>query len=86
MSLPNSGWRPIPCWVADRLRPGMTVLSSLSDLGGEYGEPQVYTEWGTEDGRPLMREWRYPSGYFDGSDRRPCEHLVAPTTLLKTVV
>jgi hypothetical protein len=47
---------------------GVSVIGSRSDLGGEYGPPEVYTEWGYDDGWPVLRDCRWP-----GSDR-PCEH------------
>ena len=30
---------------------GMRVYSSLTDPDGDFGRPQVFTEWGTKDGR-----------------------------------
>lgn len=78
MSLPDSMWVPIPCLTADLIRqhPQVVPTEGRSDIGGEFGEPCVYTEWGLrDDDIPVMREWRYPSRVPGEPDPRPCEHL-----------
>jgi hypothetical protein len=80
MSLPKSGWVPIPCLTADLIRqhPEVRPHASRTDMTGEFGEPCIYTEWGIEvngEDIPVMREWRYPSRVPGEPDRRPCEHL-----------
>jgi hypothetical protein len=61
------------------------VYSSLTDLGGEFGQPVVETVWcraETPD-EPILKGVRHP-GYPVGDaivpDRAPCEHyFIAPT-------
>lgn len=44
-------------------------ISTLTDLSGEFGEPEVYTKWGHRDSEePLLEDYLWPD-----SDR-PCEH------------
>ena len=50
---------------------GWSVISGLTDLDGEFGEPKVDTTWGKENQR--IRDIRYP-GSEGGDDARPCEH------------
>lgn len=76
-------WTPITCVEADALRPGLKPYASLTDTEGTFGEPTIYTEWGTEDGA-VLRDWRYPAKWdgltWDGPrepDVRPCEHMQA---------
>ena len=73
-----TAWVAIPCRTADVIRshPAIKPLSGRSDLGGEYGPPEVYTEWGFEDDTAVMREHRYPDP-DGGSDRKPCTHYIA---------
>lgn len=48
---------------------GIRVIAGRSDLGGEFGEPSVFSEWGyVATGQPVLRDYRWPE-----SDR-PCEH------------
>jgi hypothetical protein len=60
---------------------GLTVHSSLTDHYGQYGLPKVFTEWGTYEGEPVLRDVRHPAedlGHnLDAKDRLPCEHYVA---------
>ena len=75
----NDGWRRITCEESDRLMAlhgdCWGVTSSLTDLGGQFGEPEVYTEWGDRDTeRPMLRNRRYPQLGSGGPDRKPCEH------------
>ena len=76
-------WVDVACFVADVIRHSdhVTVYASHTDLSGEHGAPEVYTEWGIKalpDGRerPVLREWRFPSALADGPDRLPCRHAV----------
>lgn len=72
-------WQDVDCDTATeilyaaRAKTGTTVLAGSTDMDGEFGEPQMYREWGTIDGSPLMREWTY----FDRDTDR-CRHM-APT-------
>ena len=75
-------WRRVTCEERDDVYnagiDGWGVGSSLTDLDGLYGEPQMFTEWwdkATE--RPVLRDRRYPSREFGRADLRPCEHFVA---------
>ena len=48
---------------------GISVLSGCTDMSGEItGRPYVMTEWGYDDGTPVLRDERWPD-----SDRT-CEH------------
>jgi len=72
-------WRRVSCEERDDVYnagiDGWGVGSSLTDLDGLYGEPQMFTEWwdkATE--RPVLRDRRYPSRDLGRRDLRPCEH------------
>jgi hypothetical protein len=48
------GWREITCAESSEIRNAAPhVLSSLTDLTGQFGRPVVYTEWGNDDGATL---------------------------------
>jgi hypothetical protein len=47
---------------------GIGVLSSITDPDGTYGRSRVFTEWGYDYDRPVLRDERWPN-----SDQ-PCEH------------
>lgn len=75
------GWVRVACEVADVIRHSehVTPYGGRSDLGGQYGDPEVYTEWGLKNSEKevaVMREYRWPAPDFDGPDTRPCEHWV----------
>jgi hypothetical protein len=94
-----SDWRKITCEERETLvqergyvhhaqapRPdGLTVHASLTDQYGEYGLPKVFTEWGTSDGTPLLRDVRHPAEDLEhnptAKDRLPCEHYVPEATV-----
>ena len=71
-----TGWHEMTCEQSEtvlEVHRGLSsfqVESSLSDLGGTYGEPIVFTEWWYDD-KPLMRDYRWPH------KGRPCEHYGA---------
>jgi hypothetical protein len=79
-----SGWRQITCQEREDLvtrlgrsyngfsaESGIGVLASKTDIDGEYGTPEIYTEWGRKaTDEPVLRDYRWPN-----SDR-PCEHYV----------
>lgn len=74
-------WVPITCAERDALyrdhAHGWSVGASLTDLGGQYGDPSVFTEWWdalTEE--PCLRDWRFPSLSSGAPDMKPCEHHV----------
>lgn len=52
---------------------GWSVISGLTDLDGEFGEPKVDTTW-EKNGR-TVRDVRYP-GAPGEPDAAPCEHYV----------
>lgn len=86
-------WRKITCeereaivrergyYYPDQRAGGLAVHSSLTDHYGEYGLPKVFTEWGTYEGEPVLRDVRHPAEDLehnpDAKDRLPCEHYVA---------
>jgi len=81
-----NGWRKITCAERDDLyfTSGLDLvpIASRTDLGGEFGDPEMFTEWGdraTE--KPLLRDYRWPPRYREEPstllpDTRPCEHYV----------
>lgn len=51
----------------------LTVWSGLTDLDGEYGDPCMFTEWGSPDStRPIVADLRWTAE----DDKRPCEHRI----------
>lgn len=66
-----AGWRQVSCEERDELFAAVDcALSTLTDIAGHYGPPVIYTEWGTTEGTPLLRD------YMDdphAPDRR-CRH------------
>lgn len=73
----TQGWTPVSCLVADLLRMNEEVVpaSSKTDLSGQYGEPEVFTEWTTRDGEhSVLREHRWPSPHSGEPDPYVCEH------------
>ncbi len=73
-------WVPVACEVADVIRHSehVTVYASHTDIGGEHGAPEIYTEWGLRGDREIavLREWRYLPYHEGEPDRKPCEHHV----------
>ena len=73
-------WVAVACEVADAIRhcESLKPTASKTDLDGEYGEPEVFTEWSViyPSGRevPVLREHRWPSGSDGVVDLKPCEH------------
>ena len=89
-------WHPITCQereaLVDKLgrsyggfskASGVGVLSSKTDLDGAYGPPEVFTEWGYDYDRPVLRDFRWPGGSGscahyehrpDTPDESPDEH------------
>ncbi len=77
-------WRQVNCQERDALidrlgrsyngfsaESGIGVFSSLTDIDGEYGPPEIFTEWGYRvTDVPVLRDYRWP-----GSGR-PCEHFI----------
>lgn len=47
---------------------GVGVLSSRTDMTGEFGPPEIFTEWGYDESRPLLRDHLWPGNYAH------CEH------------
>lgn len=76
------GMTRVDCMVADLIRGHelVHVNSSKTDLSGEYGEPEIYTEWSVtlKDGtaKVVMREHKWPSQTGNYTDRYRCEHYV----------
>jgi|AntAceMinimDraft_5_1070358.scaffolds.fasta_scaffold103022_3 hypothetical protein len=48
------------------------IESSLTDLGGRFGEPKVLTVWYKNNIR--IRDIRWPSPFEFEADVKPCEH------------
>lgn len=48
-----------------------SVYSSLTDLGGEFGDPRIETTWGC--GLVRIKDVRHPA-VGGGPDVAPCEH------------
>jgi hypothetical protein len=78
-------WVAVDCAVADviRLCEHVKPVSSKTDLGGTYGEPEVFTEWAviypSSREVPILREHRWP-GPEGEPDAKPCEHYVPADT------
>lgn len=75
----SRGWQRITCEERDEhlklMGDHARVLSSLTDLYGEFGDPLIFTEWGRDDvDEPIFKEFRYPPLDGEGPDRAPCEH------------
>lgn len=83
---PRGSWQKITCLERDELKGSRNLvpISSCTDMGGAYGDPEIFTEWGdrgTE--KPVLRDRRFPA-LFTGSedpmtnartpDSKPCEH------------
>lgn len=81
-----SGWRKITCDERDALynerREQLCVLAGRTDMGGMYGDPEIFTEWGDrETEQPVLRDRRFPPQYpippladVRLPDTKPCEH------------
>lgn len=72
-------WVRVSCETADVIRASAHVhpYSGRSDLHGEFGEPEVFTEWGIRDRDiSVLREHRFPGPDLTGPDRKSCEHYV----------
>ena len=68
-------WITASCVESDAARASadVTVWSGLTDLDGEYGDPSMFTEWGSPDGTlPIVADLRYTAE----DDTRPCEHRI----------
>lgn len=75
----SAGWVRVSCEVADVIRASSHVhpYCGRSDLTGEFGAPEVFTEWGIRDRDvTVLREHRFPGADLAGPDRKPCEHYV----------
>lgn len=73
-------WEKITCREREELlrdQPDLRVSASKTDIGGEFGEPEIYTEWSGRDEVPVLREHRWPAEDFNGADEKPCEHYKA---------
>lgn len=64
------GWTKVSCVDSDELRSGRKPTSSLTDPNGNYSAGVVYTEWATEDGTPVLRDYRWTD------EARECEHYI----------
>ena len=61
---PNTG-RPSDCWE---------IVSVLTDVYGEFGEPTIETTW--EHDGVQIEDIRHPKeGPYSAPDVRPCEHF-----------
>ena len=73
---------PVACVVADLIRHSehVKVSASKTDLYGQYGEPEVYTEWVTANAETVvLREHRWPSPHSGEPDPYRCEHYALTT-------
>lgn len=60
-----TGWGEVTCETRERFFSQYGALlkpySSLTDPDGQYGEPTIYTEWGSKRrDTPWLRDYRYP--------------------------
>ena len=74
-------WRRVTCAERDEVYAAgiarWSVGASLTDLDGEYGDPEMFTEWwDRQTEKPVLRDRRYPSREAGQRDLRPCEHYV----------
>jgi hypothetical protein len=83
---PTGTWQKITCVERDELKADRDLVPIVgrTDMGGEYGDPEIYTEWGdraTE--KPVLRDRRFPPlftgteeplDYARKPDPKPCEH------------
>lgn len=68
----------ITCAESDKLREGLTVVSSCTDMDASFhSEPQIDTVWGTLKGEEILRDIRYPAWEWSENrqDRKPYEHF-----------
>jgi hypothetical protein len=47
---------------------GICVTASRTDPDGDFGRPEIFTEWGFTEEDPVLREYLYPE------TDKPCEH------------
>jgi len=81
-----TGWRKITCAERDELffisGLDLVPIASRTDLGGKFGDPEMFTEWGERAVEvPVLRDYRFPPRYREElstllPDTRPCEHYV----------
>lgn len=76
-------WKRITCAeresIVAEIGDNLSVSAAYTDLYGEFGEPEVFTEWfDKRTCRAVLKESRFPSlTYPIGIDRKPCEHFAA---------
>jgi hypothetical protein len=77
----ESGWRKITCAERDAIYAasgaGWCPGSALTDIGGQYGDPTMFTEWWDRRTEvPMLRDRRWLNHDGEGGlpDARPCEH------------
>ncbi len=70
----SAEWRKITCEERE------AIVRERGYYYGEYGLPKVFTEWGTYEGEPVLRDVRHPAEDLEHNpsapDRLPCEHYV----------
>lgn len=85
-------WRKITCqereaivrergyYYPDKRAGGLCVHSARTDHYGQYGLPMAFTEWGTYEDEPVLRDVLHPALDLEhnpgAKDRLPCEHYV----------
>jgi hypothetical protein len=47
---------------------GICVTLSRTDPDGDFGKPEIFTEWGFTEERPVLQDYLYPA------TDKPCEH------------
>ena len=68
----------------NRYFPDIKVVSGLTDLDGEFGDPIMDTTWETAGGI-RVRDVRHPA-FLDAenpADRKPCEHYLVERVATK---
>jgi hypothetical protein len=78
-------WRKITCQERDALKGAreLAPFASRTDMGGEFGDPSMFIEWGDNaTDTPVLRDYRYPApipmpplaNVAPRPDTKPCEH------------
>lgn len=75
-------WKGISCEESEEhlqlMGEARFVYSSLTDIGGTYGEPRIETIWARKDApdEPILKNVRHPDPN-GGPDVSRCEHWFA---------
>lgn len=69
-----TGWQKVDCSASEAVlaaHPNRSVGSSLTDMGGEFGYPVIFTEWWNADDEPVARNYLWLQ-----NPTRVCEHYI----------